>query len=56
MRFFLAGEGAIELLFELFLQFNDADEGVFGAGIADFATNFVVKLRYNSPNCILFSF
>jgi hypothetical protein len=32
-----AGERAVEPLFELVLQCNDADERVFGACIADFA-------------------
>lgn len=43
-----ARKGAIELFFELFLQCNDTYERVFGAGIADFAADFVVKLGYNS--------
>jgi len=38
-----AREGAVELLFELALQINNADEGIFGAGVADFAADFVVK-------------
>jgi hypothetical protein len=41
-------EGAVELLFELFLQCNGADERVFGAGVANFSADFMVEFRYNS--------
>jgi hypothetical protein len=43
-----AGEGAVELLFELLLKCDDANEGVFGSGVADFAADFVVQFRCNS--------
>jgi hypothetical protein len=39
----LAAERAGELLFELRLKRDHADEGVFGAGVANFSADFVVK-------------